>query len=195
MKYQDLQLIWDQQAKHRIFTIDHDIVVTSVEEKCLSIEKGINWTEKALIIGSFIAGIPLTLEPFISRDMNWASFTVGIIFVIKGLFTWTLFRKRKQQERAYEQAVIPSIEKALFQNSHTATILKRWLVFFHIPAAIIAVIGLLFFPDGMTPWMWILFIGIVVYSIWDTPRYIRTKCQKEEKELSAIRSQLLEINQ
>ena len=72
--------------------------------------------------------------------------------------------------------------------------LQRWLVFFHIPAALLALFGLLFFPDGMTPWIWALFIGIVFYSIWDTPRYLRGVVSKEREELDAIRSCLLETD-
>ena len=61
--------------------------------------------------------------------------------------------------------------------------------------AIIGLIGLLFFPIGLTSWMWVLFILVVSYSIWSTPRYLRDHYAREQKELKTIRERLLEIEQ
>ncbi len=193
MNYQDLKVIWDQQTEAPLFTIDQDALMASVNEKCAAIEKSLKWNEAILIPGALFCGIALSLQALVTRDPSWISFLVGIIMLIKGVYTWVLCRQRADQERAYEKAVVASIEKAIFQNRHMATLLRRWLFFFHIPAALFAVIGLVFFPAGMTPWMWILFVAIAIYSTWRTPRDLREIYGKEQHELEAIRTRLLEI--
>ncbi|MEM9283615.1 MAG: hypothetical protein AAGA96_17475 [Verrucomicrobiota bacterium] len=192
MNYTDLKIIWDQQTDQPLFTVDHDSILASVMDRCNVIDSGIKWFDRYIIPVSLFAGIPLILQFFIDSEPSWPSLCVGILFVMKAIFTWTLLRTRKKQERTYEEAVIPCIDKALLQNKHVATLLKRHLAFFHLPAALIGLIGILFYPTGQTPWIWIFFVVIIAYSIWDTPRYLRIKLAKERQALQAIRSRLLE---
>lgn len=194
MDYNDLKLIWDEQAERPLFTIDHEALLSSVEEKCNAIDKSLKWNERIIIPACLFSGSALSLQLFISREPSWISFGVGIIMLLEALYTWILLRTRKQGERAYEEAVVPSLEKAIFQSEHLATLLKNWLIFFHIPAGILGIAALLFFPEGRTAWMWGVFVLMVAYSIWDTPRYLRHTYRAEQKNLHAIRTRLLEAD-
>lgn len=195
MNYENLKVIWDTQSDQPLFTVEREAVLASVQGKCASIEKGVRLTERILIPCALFAGIPLVLQLFIDSEPSWISFGVGLLFVVKAIFTWILLKKRQQRERSYGEAIVPSIEKAMLQNKHLAIMLKRWLIFFHLPAAVLALIGLIYFPTDDSSWMWILFVAVVAYSLYDTPRYLRNTYTKEQKNLEAIRSRLLETNQ
>lgn len=190
MKFEDLQVVWDQQHEEPLYAIRQGALVDLVHEKTSSLHRSIEVYDWTMILVPLLMAVILPIDAWM-EDGGLDQYAVACVCLVVGLMALRNHFSRRSEDPVFDQSIKSVVKRCMDQIDAHVRQLSWFFWCFHLPVAILAAAGLTFDSNARTPLVWAGVLAITAISYWDIRRDIQSKRAKRE-ELSQMLAKLNE---
>lgn len=188
MDFEQMQIVWDEQKKQRVYALDLEALHASVRQRGRRITRGVEMMEIGLILISFVTvGILVTKSILAGGDRPPYSSSAALIGVALYLIGGRL--RRRASDRTFESSLRGDLDLAIAQLEYHIRRIRTFPLWFCAPLLVALLVGLVGKLDEGLSWVWLPVLGAFPLAIYVTRLDLRCLVPRK-RELEALRAKL-----
>lgn len=188
MMFEDLQVAWKTLDDEPVFTINHDAMRTLVGQKTRRINRYVDRFEWAMISVALMTSLILPIDAW-REGGGWHEYVVAAVCAAFGIAAIVSRARRQRFEVRFDNSLKGILEESVAQIDRHLGSLARWYWGFHLPIAIIAVVGLSTQSNTSSLLIWTGVAVVTAMSYWGIKQDAKQK-RAEKAELSQLLGKL-----
>ncbi len=193
MDFEQMQVVWDEQKKQRVYALDLEALHASVRRRGRRIARGVELMEIGLVVILLAMSAFLALKPMRgdTRAYTYVSIAVQLAvaaYVVGGRL------KRRARERAFAPNLLGDIDLALEQVNYHIRRIRTFPLWFCGPLFLTVALGLALEHDSKPSWLWLLVFAAFPLSVYVARLELKCLHLPRKRELEALRAKLTNEN-
>ena len=189
MNLDELKVIWDSQNEEPLYTLDRDAVHKGVKNEGKAIQFCLNMFEYISLLILFVLGIVVGSEPLFEGHA-FHQYIDAAIYLAIGTFLALELRRRKRDEKQFDDSMIGDLDRAIFQLEVQN---RRYRMFPWIvlgPMVLLTIVKLPMYYDSKPLWLAPTALLCLFGTIGILRHELKVKLEPKVKALNEVRDKL-----
>lgn len=187
MDFDQMQIVWDEQKRQRLYALDLDALHASVQQRGRRIARGVQVMELGVIAISIASVGFLAAKSLVEHTSRPLLPAAGL--VAAGVYLLVERLRRRARERRFASNLLGDLDLAIAQLDYHIRRIRTFPLWFCAPVCL-ALLASLVSKFGSKPWwMWLAGFAAFPLSIYVTRLELRCLVPRK-RELEALRAKL-----
>ncbi|HUR26737.1 MAG TPA: hypothetical protein VM509_01010 [Planctomycetota bacterium] len=186
MDFEEMQVVWDEQKKQRLYALDLDALHMSVRRRGRRIARGVEMMELGVIVTAVVTVVILAAQSKLALDSR--GFLAATMLAVAAYLLAGRLRRRAR-ERKFEPNLRGDIELAISQLEYHISRIRTFPLWFCAPLFVAVVAALLLKQSAKPSWAMLLVLGAFPLAVYVTRLELRCLLPRK-RELEALRAKL-----